>query len=346
MWTFNPCTVCHPSAGMRWTPARYLHEAGATRRELAAVAVKSRCFAEHNEYAQMRHRITVEDVLDAPPIVEPLGLLDVPARSDGAVCVVVGRAQGTAAVEVVGRGYGHDGHHQMGGGAARHDRPGRREGCGNDRSGGRQCRSAGRWRVGTLRTLHDHRVLAAEAVGLLPRHRAAFAAAEGRTGPGGDVPINPSGGCLGRGHPSNITGLYQVLEAWLQLTERAGDRQIRTGHALTLAGAVTTIPRSPTCSGARREPRTRCTSAGPCPSTPRRAVSNRYHFEALDEGRLVTRWCGACRSFSFHRSIAAGYAAGVDVVWRELPVDGVLYASTTVHAVAEAFRPMPRCEWA
>ncbi len=217
--------------------SRYLHDAGASRRELAAVAVKSRQFAACNPHAQMRAAITIEDVLQAPPIVEPLGLLDVPARSDGAICVVVGRGDMAAAdaVTVLGRGYGHDGHHQMG--AIPHDMTdlvAARAAVSRalDAAGVAQA-DVGVWELYAPCSITE--VLAVEAVGLLPRHQAAFATAEGRTGPDGDVPVNPSGGCLGRGHPSNLTGLYQVFEAWQQLRGRAGARQQSTAHAVTLA---------------------------------------------------------------------------------------------------------------
>ena len=78
---------------------------------------------------------------------------------------------------------------------------------------------------------------------------------------------------------------------------------------------------------------------GPMPLAPRRAISNRYHFEALDEGRLVTRWCGACNAFCFPPLDRCRACGSREVSWREMPGDGTLYASTTLHAVAEGFRP-------
>jgi acetyl-CoA C-acetyltransferase len=40
------------------------------------------------------------------------------------------------------------------------------------------------------------------------------------------VPVNPGGGLIGDGHPVGATGVRQVVEAFLQLTGRAGARQI------------------------------------------------------------------------------------------------------------------------
>ena len=73
---------------------RYMHEHGATRAELASVAVKDRRHASLNPIAQFRKPLTLEEVLAARPIVEPLGLYEVPPRGDGAVCLVVLRGGG------------------------------------------------------------------------------------------------------------------------------------------------------------------------------------------------------------------------------------------------------------
>lgn len=67
--------------------ARYIHEFGSSREELASVAVKNRRHAELNPIAQLRKPITLDDVLAQKPIVEPLGLYEVPPRGDGAACL-------------------------------------------------------------------------------------------------------------------------------------------------------------------------------------------------------------------------------------------------------------------
>src|SRR5690606_14129164 len=96
----------------------YIHEYGATREQLAAVAVKNRFHASLNPLAQFRKPISIDDVLQARPIVEPLGLYDVPGRGDGAACIVlasedVARSLGKPYALVRGRGFCHDGSHQI-----------------------------------------------------------------------------------------------------------------------------------------------------------------------------------------------------------------------------------------
>jgi len=61
--------------------------------------------------------------------------------------------------------------------------------------------------------------------------------------PGGRCPVNAGGGLLGDGHPVGATGVRQVVEAYEQLTGRAGARQIagaRRFLTCNIGGSVTT----------------------------------------------------------------------------------------------------------
>jgi acetyl-CoA acetyltransferase len=62
--------------------ARYLHESPATREHMAMVAVKNHRHAVTNPKAQLRFEITVEQVLNAPVVVEPFGLYDCTPQRD------------------------------------------------------------------------------------------------------------------------------------------------------------------------------------------------------------------------------------------------------------------------
>lgn len=60
---------------------------------------------------------------------------------------------------------------------------------------------------------------------------------------GGKHPINPSGGLIGAGHPVGATGVRQLLDAWKQVTGRAGDYQVpgaKTFATLNIGGSGTT----------------------------------------------------------------------------------------------------------
>ena len=60
---------------------------------------------------------------------------------------------------------------------------------------------------------------------------------------GGKLPINPSGGLIGAGHPVGATGCRQVLDAYRQLTGTAGDYQVEGATriaTLNIGGSGTT----------------------------------------------------------------------------------------------------------
>lgn len=228
-----------PIAWYAMDAARYMHETGANRRQLAAVAVKSRSYARDNPLAQFQDRLTVEQVLAARAVVEPLGLHDVPAIADGAVCLVLASVDAIAgmrekAVRLRARAFRHDGLHPVG------DRV-------HDITAYPALKAASAAALGEAGlTLDDvdvaelyspctiTEILASEAVGMFDRGEGAIAAAEGRTGKGGDRPVNTSGGCLSRGHPPVLSAMYGLLELREQLLGLAGERQVQ-GAQVALA---------------------------------------------------------------------------------------------------------------
>ena len=235
----------HTSAG--FTPIawyamdamRYMHETGATREQLGAVAVKNRYHASLNPLAQYRKPITLDDVVAQRPIVEPLGLYDVPPRGDGAACLVlasedVARSLGRPYAVVRGRGFFHDGSHQIS------DVP-------NDMiafTAAEQAAHAAYAQAGITAADLDLaelyapctivEVLVSEAIGVVERGQGARAAAEGETRLGGRIPLSTSGGLTSRGHPAYVTSLYNYVELLEQLRGRAGARQV-AGARLGLA---------------------------------------------------------------------------------------------------------------
>lgn len=60
---------------------------------------------------------------------------------------------------------------------------------------------------------------------------------------GGKLPINPSGGLIGCGHPVGATGVRMALDAFKQTTGTAGDYQVegtKTVQTLNIGGSTTT----------------------------------------------------------------------------------------------------------
>jgi acetyl-CoA C-acetyltransferase len=60
---------------------------------------------------------------------------------------------------------------------------------------------------------------------------------------GGKLPINPSGGLIGAGHPVGATGVRQMLDCYRQVTGTAGDYQVEGAQRfamLNIGGSGTT----------------------------------------------------------------------------------------------------------
>jgi len=60
---------------------------------------------------------------------------------------------------------------------------------------------------------------------------------------GGRLPINPSGGLIGAGHPVGATGVRQMLDCHRQITGSAGDYQVEGAKKfamLNIGGSGTT----------------------------------------------------------------------------------------------------------
>ncbi len=215
---------------------RYMHQTGATPSDLARVTVKSRAHAQHNPFAQMRKPVTIEEVLAARPISEPLTLLMCCPSGDGGAAVVVvseklRKQLGGPAIRVAGSVF-HSG--QVAEGFRDMTRPDI-----TVQSAADAYEQAG---VGPedmdMIELHDAFSIAElvyyEALGLASQGEGVKLIRDGSTTYGGRVVVNPSGGLLSKGHPVGASGVAQVVEAYWQLTGSAGARQVENArHALT-----------------------------------------------------------------------------------------------------------------
>jgi acetyl-CoA C-acetyltransferase len=66
----------------------YMKKYGVTEKDAARVASRDRTHAANNPYAHLRTAVTVEEVMRSPMLTEPIKLLDVCPRSDGAAAVI------------------------------------------------------------------------------------------------------------------------------------------------------------------------------------------------------------------------------------------------------------------
>ena len=72
---------------------RYMQDYGTTREEMAAVCVNTRNHALLHPNAHMKKSITIDDVLNAKPIADPLGMLDCCLISDAGGAFIVTSAE-------------------------------------------------------------------------------------------------------------------------------------------------------------------------------------------------------------------------------------------------------------
>ena len=86
--------------------------------------------------------------------------------------------------------------------------------------------------------------MAIDHLGLTAPGQSWQAIEDGRVERGGSLPINPSGGLIGGGHPVGATGVRMVLDASRQVTGRAGETQVdgaSTFATLNLGGSASTV---------------------------------------------------------------------------------------------------------
>ncbi|MFH5209421.1 acetyl-CoA acetyltransferase [Antrihabitans spumae] len=86
--------------------------------------------------------------------------------------------------------------------------------------------------------------LAIDHLGITPPGESWKAVEAGVLARDGRLPVNPSGGLIGGGHPVGATGVRMLLDAYKQVTDQAGDCQVdgaRTFGTLNIGGSTTTV---------------------------------------------------------------------------------------------------------
>jgi acetyl-CoA acetyltransferase len=229
--------------------SRHMHEYGTPREALAEVAVKNHAHALLNPKAQFRKAITREEVLNAPRVADPLGLLDCCPVTDGAAALLVtsasrARRYTDSPVLIVGSGAGSDS-------LAVQDRVSLTSLAATRRAAEEAFRRSP-WERQQLSfaELHDcftiAELLALEDLALAPPGGAAAMTLAHETALGGRLPVNPDGGLKAKGHPIGATGASQACEVFLQLRGQAERRQIPSArraltHNVGGSGASATV---------------------------------------------------------------------------------------------------------
>ena len=228
----------------------HMKEHGSTAEHFAKIGYKNHKHSVNNPYAQFQDEYSLEDILAAPMIYDPLTKLQCSPTSDGSGAAILASEAfvdlhnlADQAVEIVGQSMTTDfansfdgtckaliGYH-MNVEAARSV---------YDQSG-----------LGPedfqVIELHDcfsaNELLLYEALGLCGEGEAPKLIDAGDTTYGGRWVVNPSGGLISKGHPLGATGLAQCAELTWQLRGTADKRQVpdvtaALQHNIGLGGAA------------------------------------------------------------------------------------------------------------
>jgi len=226
---------------------RYMHEHRVTREQFAPFCINAHRNAVGNEHAMFPFTISADDFGKAKMIADPVSLLDSSPVCDGAAAVILSsmetaRAMGRRAVRVLASAIGTDT-------IALHDRRDILELRGAATSAARAYERAGVM-PGDIDFFEVHdaftimSVLSLEASGFAKRGEGVHLGLDGEIGLTGRIPITTMGGLKARGHPVGATGMYQLVEAALQLRGEAGVNQVPNatlGMTQNIGGSGATV---------------------------------------------------------------------------------------------------------
>jgi acetyl-CoA C-acetyltransferase len=211
----------------------YLTEFKATEEDFAMVAVKNHANGFLNPKAHLRKKITIDDVMKSAVVASPLKLYDCCPFSDGASSVIIcnekfAKSHSKNYVEVIGSGRGGSPATLQG-----------RDHMTTIPSTKIAAQAAYKMAGITPKDVdfaevHDCFTIAeivdTEDLGFFEKGQGVQAVRDGRTSLNSEISINPSGGLKSKGHPIGATGVGQVVEAFEQLTGKAGERTVKDAH--------------------------------------------------------------------------------------------------------------------
>ena len=218
----------------------YMEQFGVAREKLSAFPVVSHRNSSTADHAQFKKKFSAEEVSRSEIVADPLRVLDCAPVGDGAACVELvaeDELAGGASVKILSSECAtnivnfferHDMVHFDAADAAVKKALGKAQ--------------LPMEKIDFLEVHDSYSELTAvsiESIGLSKPGKACDDAASGRFDLNGQYPISTFGGMKGRGYPVGAAGVYQVCEAFLQLTEKAGFNQVpnaRVGLTLSMAG--------------------------------------------------------------------------------------------------------------
>jgi acetyl-CoA C-acetyltransferase len=230
-----------PAVNFALIATRYFHRYGLSpeegRRLIAHIPVKSHHNATMNPKAHFQNEITLEQVLNAPIISWPLGLLDCCGLSDGGAAAILTRAdiaksfrQDPIYIKALEMAVGaRQGYLQQG-----YDYTHVEANCRAGKAAYEQAGITNPFKELSVAEVHDcfscHELVIYEDLGFCPRGGAKEYIEGGAFNIDGELPVNTDGGLKCFGHPFGASGLRMLYEIYKQLQGKAGPRQAKNAQ--------------------------------------------------------------------------------------------------------------------
>jgi acetyl-CoA C-acetyltransferase len=230
--------------------------AGDLKRAMAHISVKSHDNGAKNPKAHLRNKITIDAVLNAPMVAEPLGLFDCCGVSDGSACAIVTTPEiakslgkrdliAVKALQVAVSNGVEAQHNSWDGSYFATART----------AAGRAYKEAGvekpREEIGLIE-VHDcfsvTELVTMEDLQISAEGQAIRDVLDGFYDADGPVPCQIDGGLKCFGHPIGASGLRMIYEIYLQMLGRAGERQRKELPRLGLTHNLGGFPHQNVCS--------------------------------------------------------------------------------------------------
>jgi acetyl-CoA acetyltransferase len=223
----TPYEPFNPPSAYALAASRHMHQYGTTRRDLAEVAVAARGWAQLNPEAFMRDPLSIDDVLAARMVSDPLSVRDCCLVTDGGGAYVLVRADRAKdlprpPVYVLGNATAVW-HRQI---SAMPDltvtaaSQSGREAYAMAGLSAKDMDVVQLYDAFTINTL-----LFLEDLGFCKKGEAGAFVRDGAIAPGGRLPVNTNGGGLSCVHPG-MYGIFTLVEAVRQLRGECGARQV------------------------------------------------------------------------------------------------------------------------
>ncbi|MEN3378650.1 MAG: hypothetical protein V7604_4005 [Hyphomicrobiales bacterium] len=228
---FNPFL---PASAYALAASRHMHQYGTTREHLAVVAVAARQWAQLNPAAWEKKPLTIEDVLKARMISDPLSVRDCCLVTDGGGAIIVTSAERAKSLKkapayILGCGHGttHMNISSMPDLTVTGAKPSGEAAYKMAKLSAKDVDIVELYDAFTINT-----ILFLEDLGFCRKGEGGAFVSDGRIAPKGALPVNTNGGGLSYCHPG-MYGLLILIEGVRQLRGECGARQV-TKHDVAM----------------------------------------------------------------------------------------------------------------